>query len=38
MVQYEVAQRILANEKAPDKRYGMLSILAQFFIFINWFH
>ena len=31
MVQYEVAQRLVANEKSPSKQYGLLSILAQFF-------
>lgn len=31
MVQKEVAQRLVANEKSPSKQYGMLSILAQFF-------
>ncbi len=31
MVQYEVAQRILASEKSPSKQFGHLSILAQFF-------
>jgi len=31
MVQWEVAQRILANEKSPAKQFGHLSILAQFF-------
>lgn len=30
MVQYEVAQRIVANEKSPSKQYGLLTILAQF--------
>lgn len=30
MVQYEVAQRIVANEKSPSKQYGLLSILSQF--------
>lgn len=31
MVQYEVAQRLVANEKSPSKQYGLLSILAQFY-------
>lgn len=30
MVQYEVAQRIVANEKSPSKQYGLLTILSQF--------
>lgn len=30
MVQYEVAKRLVANEKSPNKEYGMLSILSQF--------
>lgn len=30
MVQFEVAQRIVANEKSPSKQYGLLTILAQF--------
>ena len=30
MVQYEVAKRLCANEKAPSKEFGLLSILAQF--------
>jgi 16S rRNA (adenine1518-N6/adenine1519-N6)-dimethyltransferase len=30
MVQYEVAQRIIANETSPSKQYGLLSILSQF--------
>lgn len=30
MVQWEVAQRLCANENAPSKQYGLLSILAQF--------
>jgi len=30
MVQYEVAKRIVANEKSPSKEYGLLSILANF--------
>lgn len=30
MVQYEVAQRLAANENSPSKQYGLLSILAQF--------
>ena len=29
MVQYEVAQRIIASEKSPAKQYGLLSILSQ---------
>lgn len=31
MVQYEVAQRLVATEKSPSKQYGLLTILAQFF-------
>lgn len=31
MVQYEVAQRLVANEKSPSKQYGMLSVLTQFY-------
>ena len=31
MVQYEVAQRLVANENSPLKQYGLLSILAQFY-------
>lgn len=31
MVQYEVAQRLVANENSPSKQYGLLSILAQFY-------
>lgn len=31
MVQYEVAQRLVANEKSPSKQYGLLSIMAQFY-------
>lgn len=31
MVQYEVAQRLVATEKSPSKQYGLLSVLAQFF-------
>ncbi len=31
MVQYEVAQRITANENSPSKQYGLLSILTQFY-------
>lgn len=31
MVQYEVAQRIVATEKSPSKQYGLLSILSQFY-------
>ncbi len=30
MVQYEVARRIIADEKSSSKEFGMLSILAQF--------
>ena len=30
MVQWEVAQRLLADEASPSKQYGLLSILAQF--------
>ena len=30
MVQWEVAQRLLAAETSPSKQYGLLSILAQF--------
>lgn len=30
MVQYEVAQRIVATETSPSKQYGLLTILAQF--------
>lgn len=30
MVQYEVAQRLVANENSPSKQYGLLSILTQF--------
>lgn len=30
MVQYEVAQRLVANEKSPSKQYGLLSILSNF--------
>lgn len=30
MVQFEVAQRIVATEKSPSKQYGLLTILAQF--------
>ena len=30
MVQYEVAKRIIANEKSPSKDYGLLSILANY--------
>lgn len=30
MVQLEVAQRLVANEKSPSKQYGLLSILSQF--------
>ena len=30
MVQYEVAKRLVANEKSPSKKFGLLSILAQF--------
>ncbi len=31
MVQLEVAKRLVATENSPNKEYGMLSILAQFF-------
>ena len=31
MVQYEVAQRLVATEKSPSKQYGLLTMLAQFF-------
>lgn len=30
MVQFEVAQRIVATEKSPSKQYGLLTILSQF--------
>lgn len=30
MVQWEVAQRIVATEKSPSKQYGLLTMLAQF--------
>ena len=30
MVQYEVAKRLVANQESPNKEYGMLSILSQF--------
>jgi len=30
MVQFEVAQRIVATEKSPSKQYGLLTMLAQF--------
>ena len=30
MVQWEVAQRLIADENSPSKQYGLLSILAQF--------
>lgn len=30
MVQYEVAKRIVANEKSPSKEYGLLSILINY--------
>lgn len=30
MVQYEVAQRIVATEQSPSKQYGLLSTLSQF--------
>lgn len=30
MVQWEVAQRIVATEKSPSKQYGLLSMLSQF--------
>lgn len=31
MVQFEVAQRLVAKENSPSKQFGLLSILAQFF-------
>lgn len=31
MVQYEVAQRLVATETSPSKQYGLLTVLAQFF-------
>lgn len=31
MVQYEVAQRLVATENSPSKQYGLLSILTQFY-------
>lgn len=31
MVQWEVAKRLVADENSPNKEYGMLSILAQFY-------
>ena len=31
MVQWEVAQRLVANETSPSKQFGLLSILAQFY-------
>ncbi len=31
MVQYEVAQRLVANENSPSKQFGLLSILTQFY-------
>lgn len=31
MVQYEVAQRLVADENSPSKQYGLLSILAGFY-------
>lgn len=31
MVQYEVAQRLVATEASPSKQYGLLTILAQFY-------
>lgn len=31
MVQYEVAQRLVADENSPSKQYGLLSILTQFY-------
>lgn len=31
MVQYEVAQRLVANESSQGKQYGLLSILTQFY-------
>lgn len=30
MVQYEVAKRLIANEKSPSKEFGLLSVLTQF--------
>ena len=30
MVQYEVAKRLVANQESPNKEYGMLSILSNF--------
>ena len=30
MVQYEVAKRLVANERSPSKEYGLLSILANY--------
>lgn len=30
MVQFEVAQRIVATQKSPSKQYGLLSVLSQF--------
>jgi len=30
MVQYEVAKRLIANEKSQSKEYGLLTVLAQF--------
>ena len=30
MVQYEVAKRLIADEKSPSKEFGLLSVLAQF--------
>jgi len=31
MVQWEVAKRLVANENSPNKEYGMLTILTQFY-------
>ena len=31
MVQWEVAQRLVANENSPSKQFGLLSILSQFY-------
>ena len=36
MVQYEVAQRIVADPNSPSKQYGHLSILSQFYADIDW--
>ena len=35
MVQYEVAKRLTANEKSPSKEFGLLSILAQFWSYVE---